>query len=509
MKPNILLITADQWRGDCVSMAGHPTIRTPHIEAIAREGTYFSRHYAGAAPCSPARASIYTGLFQMNHRVCRNGSPLDARFDNIALAARRAGYDPTLFGYTDVSPDPRRLHPNDPSLTTYEGVLQGFTSGQILLEHEKPWLAWLRSRGHASAKDRSVHLASAPDRPDTEFQPPAYGADETETAFLTDRFLEWLGHQEDPWFAHLSFLRPHPPFSVPEPYLGLFDPAEGPAFSRAINRASDADIHPYVAWEMQRQKKSSYLFGAEGRVADWQAIDFARIRAVYYGMIAEVDAQIGRIVAALRAAGQWHRTVVVFTSDHGEMMGDHWMLGKGGFFEGSYHIPLIVRDPGRQARGHRVDRFTSAADIMPTLCERMGVSAANHLDGRSLQPFLDGEQPMDWRDTVLWEFDFRDIAGGSAEKHFRLPSALCNLAVIRDENYKYVHFAGLPPLLFDLAEDPGEFVNVAEDPVYLRIRLGYAEELLTLRAAHLDQTLAFTELTAQGPVSRPGGHSGG
>ncbi|RUV36155.1 phosphonate monoester hydrolase, partial [Mesorhizobium sp. M1A.T.Ca.IN.004.03.1.1] len=92
-------------------------------DALAREGTLFRQHYAGAAPCSPARATVYTGLYQMNHRVCRNGSPLDARFDNLALAARRAGYDPTLFGYTDTAPDPRGMDTADPHLTTYEGVL--------------------------------------------------------------------------------------------------------------------------------------------------------------------------------------------------------------------------------------------------------------------------------------------------------------------------------------------------------------------------------------------------
>lgn len=508
MKPNILFITADQWRGDCLGIAGHPAIRTPAIDALAAEGTYFARHYAGAAPCSPARASIYTGLYQMNHRVCRNGSPLDARFDNVALAARRAGYDPTMFGYTDVSPDPRRLHPRDPHLTSYEGVLPGFTTGQLLLENEKSWLSWLRARGRADARNRSVHLASAPGRPDTDFQPPAYRAEETETAFLAERFIDWMGQQDRPWFAHVSFLRPHPPFTVPEPYLSMFDPQEGPSFARAINRASDAEIHPYVAWEMQRQMKASFVFGAQGRVTDWQAQDFARIRAVYYGMIAEVDAQLARMIAALRAAGQWDNTLVVFTSDHGEMMGDHWLLGKGGFFDGSYHIPLVIRDPaGRGGRGLKVDRFSSAADLMPTLCERMGVEPGNHLDGRSLTPFLDGLTPPNWRDVVFWEFDFRDIAAGSAERHFRLPSALCNLAVIRDENYKYVHFAGLPPLLFDLAGDPGELVNIADDPAYLRIRLGYAEELLALRAAHLDQTLAYTELTEEGAVSRFGGYA--
>ncbi|NEO17624.1 sulfatase-like hydrolase/transferase, partial [Moorena sp. SIO3E8] len=113
MTMNVLLITADQWRGDCLGAAGHPLVKTPAIDALAADGVLFRRHYCQATPCSPARASLLTGLYQMNHRVCRNGTPLDARHDNIARAMRRLGYAPALFGYTDTSVDPRRCDPND------------------------------------------------------------------------------------------------------------------------------------------------------------------------------------------------------------------------------------------------------------------------------------------------------------------------------------------------------------------------------------------------------------
>ena len=142
-RPNILFITADQWRGDSIG-ATSPIVRTPNVDALAREGVTFRRHYAGSAPCAPARACLYTGLYQMTHRVCSNGSPLDARHDTIARAARRAGYDPVLFGYTDVSPDPRDHHPDDPTMTSYEGVLPGFSVRVKLSEHRKPWLSWLK-----------------------------------------------------------------------------------------------------------------------------------------------------------------------------------------------------------------------------------------------------------------------------------------------------------------------------------------------------------------------------
>ena len=222
-------------------------------------------------------------------------------------------------------------------------------------------------------------------------------------------------------------------------------------------------------------------------------------------MISETDAQLGRIWAAVKAAGAWDDTIVILTSDHAEMMGDHFLLGKGGFFDQSFHIPLIIRDPRRRkTRGTRVERFTEAVDVMPTLLDLLGDTPAAHLDGRSLAPFLDGKTPASWRDAAHWEFDFRSIEKGSAERHFGLKPQQCNLAVIRNEQWKYVHFGGgLPPLLYDLENDPGELRNLADDAAYLSIRLEFAERLLVWRAEHLDQSLALSALTERGVVGSP------
>ena len=239
----------------------------------------------------------------------------------------------------------------------------------------------------------------------------------------------------------------------------------------------------------------------------WSDDDFRRIRAIYYGMISEVDAQLGRLWRALKTTGAWDDTIIVLTSDHAEIMGDHFMLGKGGFFDGSYHIPLVVRDPRRgKAAGSTVDRFTEAVDIFPTLLDLLDADAQPHLDGRSLKPFLDGEASGDWRDAAHWEFDFRSIADGEAERHFDIGSRQCSLAVIRTEKFKYVHFGGgLPSLLFDLEKDPGELTNVATDAAYLSVRLEFAERLLAWRAEHLDQSLALAELTENGVAGYVGG----
>ncbi|HHY48511.1 MAG TPA: alkaline phosphatase family protein [Alphaproteobacteria bacterium] len=499
---NILFITADQWRGDSIGYAGHPLVRTPALDALAADGVAFLNHYAQAAPCSPARACLYTGLYQMNNRVCRNGTPLSERFDNIARAARRAGYEPTLFGYTDVSPDPAGRAPKDPDLTTYEGVLPGFEVRVKLPEQQRAWLSWLRAQG-LDLPD--AHVAQTPVEVEPGAYspaPPRFSKDQTQTAFVTDEFIRWLGEQDAnrPWFAHVSYIRPHPPFIVPEPYNTMFDPADVPGFARAATPDAEAAQHPLLDYALRFATTDSFVFGTADRVRDLSEAAFRQIKATYYGMIAEVDHQIGRALAAIQASGAWDDTLIVFTSDHAEMLGDHYALGKGGYFDGSQHIPLLIRDPQAGVRGTRVSAFTESVDLFPTLLERMGIEPGHWPDGRSLTPFLAGRTPADWRDAVHWEFDFREVASRTAEEWFGLPSTRLNLAVIRTAKWKYVHFAALPPLLFDIENDPANLRNLADDPGYTSARLAMAERLLAWRAEHLDQTYALMELGPQGVV---------
>jgi arylsulfatase A-like enzyme len=508
--PNILLITADEWRGDCAGVAGHPVVKTPNVDRLAAAGTYFARHYAQAAPCGPSRASLYTGLYQMNHRVVRNGTPLDRRHDTIALAARRLGYAPTLFGYTDQAIDPRTVSADSPWLNTYEGILPGFDVALRLPENPAPWLDWLEARGHPRPKNFwDIYLPVTGRSERATNAPPRYDADETETAFLTDMFLDWLAERRDgePWFAHVSYLRPHPPFVVPEPYNAMYDSAGGPPFRRALSAAEERRQHPLVGyWHDRTRVDSPFLTpipvdpsGSEGRIADWPDEDFRTVRAIYWGMVSEVDRQIGRVLDAVaKAPGD---TVVVLTSDHGEMLGDHWTLGKFGYFDQSFHVPLIIADPRRAATaGSRVDAFTESVDVMPTLLDLAGGSPPGHLDGRSLVPFLEGVTPDGWRDAVHWEFDFREVVTGAAQQALGLDLDSCSLAVLRDARFKYVHFAGMKPLLFDLADDPDELIDRAGDPAHASVRLDCAEKLLAWRARHLDRTLTGLLLTEGGVV---------
>ncbi|MDX5594214.1 sulfatase-like hydrolase/transferase [Pseudovibrio sp. SPO723] len=488
-RPNILFITADQWRGDSVAYAGNPVVQTPNVDALAGEGRAFLRHYAAAAPCSPARAAMYTGLYQMNNRVVANGTPLDNRFDNFARAARRAGYTPTLFGYTDIAADPRTLDPNDPAGKTYEGVLPGFEVEQALIGDEAPWKAWLRRRGHAKEDVSQPYLLPKQEGRTIPNGPAVFSAEETQTAYLTERFMEWFDEQpaERPWFAHLSYIHPHPPFVAPAPYNDMYAPENVPGFKGTGRDDLVAASHPLVALMRRKMSASDFVPGTEGLVEDLGEEDLRRIKAVYYGLITEVDAQLGRLFDHLKTMGAWNNTVIVFTSDHGEMMGDHGMLGKGGFYDQSQHIPLIIKVPGMAPQAP-CKAMTSAVDLFPTLLEMTGIEAKNALDGQSLMPLMAGETPVGWRDAALWEFDFRYmVEPGWLDTEGRRVTDY-QLMVRRDERYLLAYSPSVPPVLFDLETDPDCTVNLFETPEGQEIAYPLLEAMMTARMRAADDS---------------------
>ncbi len=509
----VLFISTDQWRGECLSRLGHPSVKTPHLDRLAGRSVLFRQHYAQCTPCGPARASLLTGLYMMNHRSVKNGTPLDARHANLALEVRKAGFDPTLFGYTDTCPDPRRYAPGDPALTSYEGVLPGMTVGLQLPDHMAAWIADLKAKGYRfeGRDDVYQHVANFPGAGGRghSFPPPIFTADDSETTFMAEAIMKWLSVRQDQnWFLHGVFLRPHPPVIAPEPYNAMYDPAEVPLPRRAGSPAAEGRQHPYLAYTLNDQREIGlYTEHHPAVLQDIDEIELRQLRATYYGMITQVDDQIGHILAHLKATGEDRHTLVIFTCDHGEMLGDHYMWGKDGYFDQSFHIPLIIHDPLPSAdagRGRIVDEFSESIDVMPTILDWLGLEVPVQCDGRSLLPFLKGEMPGGWRQEAHWEFDFQDPVGQRAETSLGLGSDQCSLAVLRGRRYKYVHFAALPPLLFDLDKDPDELVDRAADPAYREALLACAGKMLSWRMIHADRTLTSRFVTPNGVIERKG-----
>lgn len=498
---NILFVTADQWRGECLSALGHPMVKTPHLDALAQEGALFRNHFANAVPCGPSRASLHTGMYLQNHRSGTNGTPLDARHTNWAKEVGRAGYDPVLFGYTDTSIDPRGVDADDPWLRTYEGPLPGIRPIVMMGDRPKAWVEWLKAQGYPVPDDIRYAYAQRAPGPDYEDgaddpKPLLYPVEADDTTFLVDRCMDYIRDAKGPFVAHLSILRPHPPFIAPEPYNKIYDPLGVPGFMHRETPNEEGAQHPWLAHQLSRK-----LFRAPANEKKLR-----RLKAVYYGLMSEVDAALGRVFAMLKETGLWDNTLIIFTSDHGEQMGDHWLLGKCGYFDASYHIPLIVRDPRVSAdssRGLIVEDFTENVDIMPTMLDALGIDTPVQCDGFSLAPFLQNRRaPFNWRTEAHWEYDFRDPADDSVEKNLDLTLHQCTMNVVRGRRYKYVHFTKLPPLFFDLENDPGEFNDLSRDPAHLPLVLDYAQKLLSWRMNHDEQTLTHIALTNEGPVER-------
>lgn len=462
---NILLITLDQFRGDCLSCAGHPVVRTPNLDRLASQGVRLARHYSQAAPCSPGRASLYTGMYQANHRVVANGTPLDDRFDNLARMGVRAGYRPTLFGYTDQSVDPRQTSgPHDPRLAHYEGVLPGFEVGlELTGADSRPWMAWLRTLGHTVSDELDEALMGEPDRP----------AEHSMAAFLTNQLLDWIPRQEGPWFAHLSQFRPHPPYAAAGHFSTLYDPAQ---------------IAPPITASDVRHRLHDGFLRHPLMAAPTDPLEMARVQAQYFGMVSEVDHQLGRLWDYLEASGAWHDTLIIVTADHGEQLGDQGLVQKAGYFEQSYHILGLIRDP-RQTSGHGtvVEAFTENVDLFPTLADALGQPVSDQCDGLPLTPFLKGEDPPHWRKAAHWEFDWRfgNIGRGPQAWPWDRRLERQNLAVIRDEDAAYVHFGDGTWLCFDLAADPTWRTYVTDPAVILE----KAQALLTWKAQIQERTL--------------------
>ena len=490
MTKNLLFITADQWRGECLSALGH-MVQTPNLDALAAEGTLFTRHFANTAPCGPSRASIHTGMYLQNHRVVANGTPLDSRHTNWARELRAAGYAPALFGYTDTTRDPSRGTAGE----AWDGVLPGLDPMVLLgksIWAPNAWAQWLEAKGYAvPAKPIELYAAVAEPRQDSSAPSPlAVPAHLHDTWFLVDQVLDYI-KDRNRWCVHLSLLRPHPPWAAPVPYHSLYPPQSLPTPVRAPTPEDEAS-HPYLAFLLG--ERHSAAPADDARLRQWQA--------AYFGLMTEVDDNLGRLFAALKASGAWENTLIIFTSDHGEQMGDHWLMGKLGYFDESYAVPLIIRNPKSAAdahRGVRVENFTETVDLMPTLLDWFGLEIPEQCDGASMLPATETSAlPADWRTAAHWEYDFSQ---GAAANALGLSPAQCKLNVVRDETFKYVHFPNvdaLPPIYFDLREDPNETVNRAADPHCRRAVLQAAQRLVSWRMAADERGLASTLVTAGG-----------
>ena len=320
---------------------------------------------------------------------------------------------------------------------------------------------------------------------------------------MTDKVIEWLTrHGDQPFFVHVSYLRSHPPRRNPAGYRDVYSEDEVGPFTGCTSPEAEARFHPLNAALLLLPSTAGPRDERERR----------QLRATYYGAQKEVDDQLGRLFGFLDSHGLSGSTLVVLTSDHGEMGGDHWLVEKCGYWDESFHIPLIVRDPTPQAgatRGLVVNEPTESVDGAATILDWLGLEVPVQVDGWPLTPFVhSGAAALPWRTAAHWEWDMRHAQLRAAERYFGIPSEHCSLAVVRNDGAKYVQFAAdagvLPPLLFDLRADPGHTENLAGRSGGAgpdRLELDMAQDMLRWRMRNLDRALTNCYLApGVGPV---------
>ena len=472
---NILFIMFDQLRFDYLSCAGHPTLHTPNIDAIAAKGVRFTRAYVQSPICGASRMSTYTGRYTSSHGAAFNGFPLRVGELTMGDHLRAAGMGCWLIGKTHMRADKagmRRLGLEPDSLI---GARQAECGFDVWLrddglwaegpdgyydERRSPYNEYLKAKGYpgdnpwshfANAAAEGGDLASGWFMANAD-KPANIREEDSETPWLTGEAIRFIEQAEAPWCAHLSYIKPHWPYIVPAPYHNMYGANHVPAPRR--HAAEREDPHPIYR---------AFMDGAVGRAFSRDEVR-AKVIPAYMGLIKQADDQMGRLFTFLAETGRMDDTMIVITSDHGDYLGDHWLGEKDLFHEPSVKVPLIVYDPSPEAdatRGTTVEALVEAIDLAPTFLDiaagRGAGDAARHiLEGRSLVPWLHGETP-EWRDFAVSEYNY--AARPMAEK-LGVAAKDARLFMIADKRWKFMHAIGFRPMLFDLQADPDEFFDL-------------------------------------------------
>ncbi len=477
---NILFVMCDQLRADTLGCMGHPTIKTPYIDALARRGVRFTRAYCQAPVCGPSRMSFYTGRYMTSHGAHYNDVPLRADEWTMGDYLRPLGLRVGLVGKTHFAMDREgfaRLgldHQTPAGKLAAECGFEGWERDDGLhpdqaARRDLAYNVYLRAQGYEG--DNPWHsAANSAAGPNGEVLsgwemrhanlPARVDKAHSETAYMTDRAMAMIAALGDtPWLLHLSYIKPHWPYMAPAPYHALYQAADLPPANRSD--AERAAPHPVVGAFMQHDESQAF---ARDEVRE-------RVLPTYMGLVTEIDDHIGRLMRFLEQQGRLGDTLLVFTSDHGDYLGDHWLGEKELFHEESARIPLIIVDPdpaADSARGSECDALVESLDLIPTFLEVLGGNPEHQrLEGRSLLPFLHGASAAGWRDAAFSELDY---AWRRARLILERTPSEARAVMIRTARWKYVSYDGFPPQLFDLEADLLEQQDLGQAPEHASLR---------------------------------------
>ena len=426
-RPHILLLMADQYRGDCLGADGNRVIRTPNLDRLAREGARFACAYSSTPTCTPARAALLTGLSPWRHGMLGYGRVAEQYRVEKPRLLREAGYYTFAIGKMHWHPQ-RNPHGFHQVLLDESGRVESrdfrsdyrswFHSEAPNLDPDATGIGWNSYRAGIYALPERLH-------------PTCW------TGQTAVRFLETYNRPQ-PFFLKVSFARPHSPYDPPERFWKLYENAPLPP----------AVVGHWAARFAPRSWERDDIW--HGDLGPGQV---RRSRQGYYGSISFIDEQIGRMLEVLERRGWLDETLIVFTADHGDMLGDHHHWRKSYAYEGSARIPMLVRWPAglvSAARGQVIRRPVELRDVLPTLLATAGTAAPEALDGRSLLELIEGRSET-WREWIDLEHD----VCYSSENHWN---------ALTDGRWKYIfHARDGQEQLFDLEQDPGELDDLAGD----------------------------------------------
>lgn len=487
---NVLFIMCDQLRFDYLSCAGHKTLHTPNIDRLAARGVRFTNAYVQSTVCGPSRMSAYTGRYVRSHGSSRNGVPLRVGEPTMGDHLRELGVRCALIGKTHMAADEEGMmrlgiapdsvigvhvsecgfepFERDDGLHPSSGYDPDPAYDAYLREHgfdaDNPWEYWANSGEGEDGENFNGWLLKHADKA------ARIPEEHSETPYMTRRAMRFIEEAEargETWCAHLSYIKPHWPYIVPAPYHAMY---------------GKADVQPVIRHECERASPNPVLAAFQNeRFSRNFSRDEAReiVIPCYMGLIKQIDDQLGHLFAFLEERGLFDNTMIVFTSDHGDYLGDHWLGEKYMFHDQSVKVPMIVYDPSGKAdatRGTTSDALVEMIDLAPTFVDFFGGKAKPHvLEGRSLLPLLHGRTDASWRSHAISEYDY---SADMARLELGLPVTDTRLYMITDGRYKLVHGEGIAPMLYDLVSDPLEFVDLGTDP-------SSAEIVARLRAALL------------------------
>lgn len=483
---NVLFIMCDQLRWDYLSCYGHPLLKTPAIDSLARRGVRFDRAYVQSPVCVPSRMSFYTGRYMSSHGSTWNHVPFSASEVTLGDHMAKAGRDAVLAGKTHVIPDVASLERLGLPKDTREARMRldgGFGELDRYDGHSPPgnesgYADYLRAHGYDSPDPWTDFVVGA-NAPDGEHAngwllrnahlPAKVKEAHSETAYMTDKALAYMKAKGDtPWVLHLSYIKPHWPLMAPAPYHDMYRNVDTGPILKADPLTENA--HPVLqAYRLAHDDCQSY--GQEEVVR--------HVRPTYMGLIKQVDDHLQRVLDYLEESGRDKDTLIIFTADHGDHLGDHGLGEKELFYEQAVRVPMIVVDPRPQAdatRGSVSNAFVEAVDVVPTILDALGLPPAPHVvEGVSVVPLLNGQGASDWRDAAFSELDYsfrsaRHALGRGPED--------CRAWMVRTERWKYVHWQGMRPQLFDMSADPHELVDLGDAADYESVRAEMAQRLL-------------------------------